>query len=134
MPPKEIEMDTEEQMEIIKKNDYRKKLEKINKTKEVIKLLENLKLKEAIEKSKNKKVRQGKGKIRGRKYKKKRSVLFIVSRPCDLTKAAKNVAGVDISSVKNLNVELLAPGGNPGRMTIWSKAAIDELNKERLFL
>lgn len=109
-------------------------LEKINKTKEVLKLLEIFKLDEKIEKSKNKKVRQGKGKVRGRKYKKKRSVLFIVSKPCEIYKSAKNVAGVDISSVKNLNLELLAPGGNPGRVTIWSKAAIDELSKEKLFL
>ena len=110
------------------------KLEKINKTKEVNKLLENLKLTDKIEKSKDKKVRQGRGKRRGRKYKRSKSVLFVVSKPCDLGNAAKNVAGVDITSVRNLNVGLLAPGGNPGRVTIWSKAAIDELNNGNLFL
>lgn len=110
------------------------KLEKLNKTKEVNKVLDNLNLTDKIEKSKDKKVRQGRGKRRGRKYKRSKSVLFVVSKPCELSNAAKNVAGVDITSVKNLNVGLLAPGGNPGRVTIWSKAAIDELNNGNLFL
>ena len=48
--------------------------------------------------------------------------------------AAENLAGVDIFVVDNLNAEVLAPGGNIGRVTIWSKAAIERLDNERLFL
>jgi len=42
-------------------------------------------------------------------------------------KAAKNLAGVDVVLVKDLNVELLAPGCHPGRLTVWTKSAINYL-------
>ena len=45
-------------------------------------------------------------------------------------KAAKNLPGVDVVTVDNLNVELLAPGTHPGRLTIWTQSAIEKL-KER---
>jgi large subunit ribosomal protein L4e len=41
---------------------------------------------------------------------------------------------VDVVEVRNLNVELLAPGGEPGRLTIWSEKAIEELKEKGLFL
>jgi len=40
---------------------------------------------------------------------------------------------VDVIEVKNLNAEVLAPGTKPGRLTLWSEAAIDILNKEKMF-
>ncbi len=43
--------------------------------------------------------------------------------------AARNLPGVDVSLVKNLNVELLAPGTHPGRLTVWTNSSIDELKK-----
>ena len=43
--------------------------------------------------------------------------------------AARNLPGVDIVEVNNLNVELLAPGAHPGRLTIWTKSAILKLDK-----
>ena len=36
-------------------------------------------------------------------------------------------------NVKNLNVELLAPGEVPGRLTLWTVSAIENLEKEKLF-
>lgn len=109
-------------------------LENISKTKDVNKLLSAIGLYEAIISCKDRKIRSGKGKLRGRKYKTKKSVLFIVSKSCPLMNASKNIQGSDISSVRNLNVKLLAPGGVPGRVTIWSKTAIESLDKEKLFL
>ena len=102
-------------------------IENLKKTKEVTDLLKRIELEEELERGKKKKVRAGKGKMRGRKYKKKKSILFVVSKKCDLMKSAKNIPGVDVVLVKDLNTEVLAPGGDPGRLTIWSKSAIKDL-------
>ena len=48
--------------------------------------------------------------------------------------AADNLQGVEVSVVNNLNAELLAPGGDIGRTTVWSKAALERLDKEKLFI
>ena len=76
------------------------------------------------------KVRAGKGKRRGRKYKNAKSVLIVYgSEPNSVTlfHAARNLPGVDIVHLKQLNAELLAPGTHPGRLTVWVKSAIDAL-------
>ena len=41
--------------------------------------------------------------------------------------------GIDIVNVKDLNVELLAPGKIPGRLTLWTASAVEVLEKEKLF-
>jgi hypothetical protein len=38
---------------------------------------------------------------------------------------------VDVTTAKDLNTELLAPGGDPGRLVVFSKAAVSALG-ERL--
>jgi len=35
--------------------------------------------------------------------------------------------GVEIVEVRNLNAEKLAPGGLPGRLTAWTKGAIQKI-------
>jgi large subunit ribosomal protein L4e len=108
---------------------FEDKIETIQKTKEIVSTLEKLGLKKEIERVKEKKVRAGKGKTRGRKYKKKKGPLIIVKEDKGITKAVKNLPGFDVSTVNNLNIELLAPGGVPGRFCIWSESAIKELEK-----
>ena len=44
-----------------------------------------------------------------------------------INKAAKNVPGVDVIATKDLCAEDLAPGGDIGRLTVWTKSAIEEL-------
>ncbi|MBW2988371.1 50S ribosomal protein L4 [Candidatus Woesearchaeota archaeon] len=106
----------------------------IEKTKGLVDVLEGLDLKPELEKSKPKKVRAGKGKMRGRKYKTRRGLLIVVPDKCKLFKAAENLPGVEVHEVRNLNVEVLAPGAQPGRLTIWTKGAIEQLEKEKLFV
>ena len=105
------------------------KFEDIAKTKEVVEILKKFGLEEELKRAKKKKIRAGKGKMRGRKYKKKKSALIVVSRKCNLEKAARNLPGVEITLVKDLNVEKLAPGCKPGRLTIWSESAFEQINK-----
>ena len=109
------------------------KIESLAKTKEVMQVLEKVKLQDELKRSKVKKIRAGKGTKGGIKYRRKKGPLLVVSNDCNLLRSARNLAGVDAVEVKNLNVELLAPGTNPGRTTVWSKGSVETLSKEGLF-
>jgi len=102
--------------------------EGVAKTKEVVAALEKIIPKE-LARCAVKKVRAGKGKTRGRKYKKKRGPLIISAGNCKMLKAARNVQGVDAVSVKDMNVELLAPGTDAGRMLILTRPALKKLEE-----
>lgn len=101
-------------------------------TKRAISLLNGLGIVEDINRSvSGKGVRAGKGKRRGRKYRTPKSVLIVLSENNGSEKAFRNLSGVDVTTAKDLNTELLAPGGDPGRLVIFSKAAVSALG-ERL--
>jgi large subunit ribosomal protein L4e len=74
-------------------------------------------------------VRAGKGKIRGRRVKQAVGPLLVVAKNNGIMEAAGNISGIDVVNVRNLNVEILAPGTHPGRLTIWTNSAIEELHK-----
>jgi len=110
------------------------KIEEFKKTKDIVEMLEKFGFSKDLERISEKKVRPGKGKSRGRKYKStKKSLLIVVSKPCPLIKSAANILGIEIAVVDRLNVKLLAPGTNVGRATLFTDAAIERLEKERLF-
>ncbi|MFA5394896.1 MAG: 50S ribosomal protein L4 [Methanomicrobiales archaeon] len=73
----------------------------------------------------SKKVRAGRGKMRGRRYKQRKSVLIVTSEVP--LRAAINLAGVDVVAVHQLNAELLAPGTQAGRLTVWTAGALKKL-------
>jgi large subunit ribosomal protein L4e len=106
-------------------NDF----ENLEKTKDVFRVLNAVGLEKDLSRAKEKKVRAGKGKRRGRKYKKKKGVLIVVSNDCKLLKAAKNLAGTDVCTVNSLNTELLAPGAQAGRLTVLTEASLEALKK-----
>ncbi len=101
--------------------------ENVSKSKDVYNAFKKIGLDNEIERAKVKKIRAGRGKMRGRVYKKKKGPLVVVSKKCPLTKAAKNISGVDVIDVKNLNVKVLAPGTHAGRLTVFTKSAIEKL-------
>ena len=74
-----------------------------------------------------KSIRAGKGTMRGRKTRTPKSILLVVSNRDGLHKAASNVPGVDVVVAKDLCAEDLAPGGDPGRLTVWTKQAIEAM-------
>lgn len=110
-------------------NDF----EKIEKTKEVKTVLNVLGFKDELKRSTVVRIRAGIGKLRGRKKVKKKSLLFVVANDCAMLKAAHNLPGMDVVKVNELNAETLAPGTHAGRMTLFTEAAIDALNKDKLF-
>ncbi|HIG99361.1 MAG TPA: 50S ribosomal protein L4 [Thermoplasmata archaeon] len=101
--------------------------ENIKKTKGVIEVLEKIGIGADILRSANgKHVRAGKGKMRGRRYRIPKSIL-IVSLKEGLQKSSENLSGVDITKPQHLNIELLAPGGIAGRLTVFTKSALTKL-------
>jgi len=100
--------------------------EDLVKTKEVVALLDALGVAEDIERAEEgKKVRAGRGTTRGRKYKTPKSILFVTSE--EPSKAARNLAGADVATASEVNVEDLAPGTHAGRLTIFTESALSEV-------
>jgi len=100
--------------------------EELVKTKEVVDLLESLGIADDIERAdEGKKVRAGRGTTRGRKYKQPKSILFVTAG--EPSKAARNLAGADVATASEVNVEDLAPGTHAGRLTLFTESAIEEV-------
>ncbi|MEM4397381.1 MAG: 50S ribosomal protein L4 [Candidatus Woesearchaeota archaeon] len=108
-------------------------VEKISKAKEAKKLLLDLGLKDELERASKTTQKTGRAKRRGRTKKQRKGPLIVVSKKCDLMKALRNIPGIDVVDVKSLNVELLAPGAKPGRLTLYTESALDVLKNENLF-
>lgn len=106
----------------------------LNKTKDVIAMLGALGFSDELERASERKIRPGKGKMRGRRYRSKKSVLFVVDKECPLMTAASNILGIEVALVDHLNAELLAPGGDVGRATLFTKAAVEKLASDNLFV
>ena len=105
------------------------KADEINNTKKLRQLMISLGLEQELERVKEKNIRAGMGKNRGRKYKKKKGPIIVSSNEGGLAKSAKNIAGVDFSSSKKLSISMLAPGGQPGRLMIFTKSALEDIIK-----
>jgi len=102
-------------------------LSALTKTKDVKAFMEAVHVWDDIERAKEKTIRAGKGKLRGRKYKRAKSILIVTAEDKGIVRAARNLAGVDIVTPDKLNTELLAPGANAGRLTIYTASAIAKL-------
>ena len=76
----------------------------------------------------NRKIRAGKATMRGRVHKTPKSVLLVVKEKAGLAQAARNLPGVDVVAAKDLSAEDLAPGGDVGRLTVFTKDAVEALN------
>ena len=97
-------------------------------TRKFVSIMEALGLGDDLKRSKKgRKIRAGKGTMRSRKYRIPKSILLVVEQKLGLNKAARNIPGVDVVSVKDLSAEDLAPGGDLGRLTVWTKAAVEAL-------
>jgi len=100
--------------------------EDLVKTREVVDLLEALGVHADVERADDgRTVKAGRGKIRGRKYREPKSVLFVTSE--EPSKAARNLAGADVTTAREVNAEDLAPGTHAGRLTLWTESAVAEV-------
>jgi large subunit ribosomal protein L4e len=99
-------------------------LQDIEHTQEILEVFEHLGCLPDVKRAQKKKIRAGKGKMRGRKYKKKKGPLLVVTAQ---VRSARNLPGVDVVTVDNMGPEHLAPGTHPGRLVIWTKSAVEAL-------
>lgn len=98
------------------------------KTREVVSVLEAVGAYDDVDRAEDgKRVRAGRGTTRGRKYTQPKSILFVTSSDGGPSKAARNIAGVDVATAAEVNVEDLAPGTHAGRLTVWTESAIEEV-------
>ncbi len=72
-------------------------------------------------------IRPGMGKLRGRRFKTPKSLLFVTAD--GKAPAVRNFTGVDVVSVAALGAEHLAPGGDAGRFTVFTKGALEALKE-----
>jgi large subunit ribosomal protein L4e len=107
--------------------------ENIAKTGDILEALKIIGLESELQRAEIKTYRAGRPRMRGRKYRKRKGPLLVVSKKCPLLNAVANIPGVDAVVVNELNAELLAPGAVPGRLTLFTESAVNLLAKENLF-
>lgn len=97
-------------------------------TREGLRILNHLGLLPDIQRAKEgRHVRAGRGKMRGRRYRQPRSLLVVVKEAKKVRRLFGNLPGVEVVSPAALNAEVLAPGGDPGRLTVFSEGALEAL-------
>ncbi|MDR1404302.1 MAG: 50S ribosomal protein L4 [Candidatus Methanoplasma sp.] len=100
-------------------------------TSEIGRVLDSIGIGYDVERAKEgRKIRAGRGKMRNRKYRTPVSVLIVVSdRDVPVFKGASNLPGVEIESVGTLSAGILAPGGDAGRLTVYTESAMAKLGE-----
>jgi len=105
------------------------KAQEMTKTKEAVLFLKKHRAwTDVLKVYKSKRFRAGKGKMRNRRRIQRTGPLVIYDKDQGLTKAFRNIPGVDTISVEKLNLLKLAPGGHVGRFCIWTESAFRKLD------
>jgi len=100
------------------------KLESVDKANKLRKIFEKLGMMEDLSRvSSGRKKKTGKAALRGRVHRTPRGPLIIVANDKGIGKAVGAFPGVECIPSNDINVLDLAPGSNPGRLTIWSESA-----------
>jgi len=76
----------------------------------------------------SKTMRAGKGKMRNRRFVQRKGPLVVYGTDGGLTRAFRNIPGVELTPVSSLNLLQLAPGGHVGRFCIWTESAFEQLD------
>ncbi|KAL0226149.1 hypothetical protein P9112_013473 [Eukaryota sp. TZLM1-RC] len=105
-------------------------VESIKKTKEAMAILEKVGAVADIDRvKKSRGLRAGRGKMRNRRYTQRRGPLVIFNEDNGVTRAFRNIPGVELCQVSRLNLLQLAPGGHLGRFVIWTESAFKKLDE-----
>lgn len=105
------------------------KVEDVKSTKNLISFILSMGFRDELKRVEWKKIRAGRGKCRGRKYKKKLGPIIVVGKIGSILKSVNNIPGFDCVEWNKLTVSMLAPGGQPGRLAIITKSAVENLLK-----
>jgi len=103
-------------------------VESVSKTSELVSFLEKVGLKEELERLYDGvKQNSGVSRLRGRSYRERVGPLVIVTNDRGVGRTAQSIPGVEVARVDSLNVLQLAPGGVPGRLTMWTESSLTAL-------
>lgn len=101
----------------------------MTKTKEAVSLLKALNAWEDVERVKESRaIRAGVGKMRNRRHRQRRGPLVVYREDGGISRAFRNIPGVELIHVDRLNLLQLAPGGHVGRFVIWVADAFERLD------
>lgn len=103
-------------------------LENISKVRDLKKFLNSIGAGEDIERARNRTKKVGSALARVKRT--GAGPLIVVSRSSKLRNAARSLEGVSIAKSSDLSVLDLAPGSMPGRLTIWTKEALQTISKQ----
>ncbi len=107
-------------------------IETVEKTGELVSFLEKVDLKAELQRvDSHVKRTSGKRRLRGRGYRTGAGPLIVVTSDRGVGKAAGGIPGVGVTRVESLSVLDLAPGGVPGRLTLWTESALSALEGRR---
>ncbi|KAJ2583542.1 60S ribosomal protein L4B [Coemansia sp. RSA 1836] len=102
--------------------------ESLSRTKEAVALLKALNAYADVAKvASTRSVRAGRGKMRNRRHRQRRGPLVVYAQDAGITRAFRNLPGVELVDVTRLNLLQLAPGGHLGRFVIWTQPAFEAL-------
>ena len=73
--------------------------------------------------------RAGKGKMRNRRRTQRLGPVIIYDKDAGVSRAFRNIPGVECLNVNSLNLLRLAPGGVVGRFVIWTESAFKKLDQ-----
>mmetsp|Transcript_28209 Transcript_28209/g.51320 ORF Transcript_28209/g.51320 Transcript_28209/m.51320 type:complete len:407 (-) Transcript_28209:57-1277(-) len=104
--------------------------EAMTKTKQAVEMLKKLGLGAELQKViDSKRIRNTKGKMRNRRYVMRKGPLVIYKEDNGIVRACRNIPGVETASVEKLNLLKLAPGGQFGRLLVWTEGAFGALTE-----
>ena len=107
-------------------------VETMEKTGELVSFLEKVDLKAELQRVEGHVKRNtGKRRLRGRVYRTGSGPLIVVTSDRGVGKAAGGIPGVGVVRVESISVLDLAPGGVPGRLTLWTESALSALEARK---
>ena len=103
-------------------------IETVEMAAELVSFLEKVDLRAVLERVEGRPKRNtGKRRLRGRVYRSRVGPLIVVTNDRGVGRAAGGVPGVGVARVQDVSVLDLAPGGVPGRLTLWTESAMSAL-------
>lgn len=106
------------------------RLSEVAKTSDLVEVLEKLGVAPDVQRARDgTHQRAGRGKLRGRRMRTPRSFLLVAPSGSKVHLAAANLPGVDVATPEQLNTEVVAPGGDTGRLLVITEAGLKRLTE-----
>lgn len=101
----------------------------VKKTKQAVEILKKLGAWDDIKRVyATRRQRAGKGKLRNRRHVQKLGPAIVYAQDNGIVRAFRNIPGIDLINVDQLNILRLAPGGHVGRFLIFTEEAFQQLD------